>query len=99
MVDIALLLAVLATLLVVVAVSQPVAVRLKLAPVVLLAVIGVAIGAVSIVVLRSPVTDRFDSVAAGSMKEVALVKSWRFALCVPPPSRSLKKSLASGLVV
>src|ERR1700749_1192937 len=64
MLNIVLLLAVLATLLVVVAVSQPVAVRLKLAPVVLLAVIGVAIGAVSIVVLHSPVTDRFDSVAA-----------------------------------
>ena len=38
--------------------------RLKLAPVVLLAVIGVAIGAVSIVLLHTPVTDRFDSIAA-----------------------------------
>ena len=64
MFDIVVLLAVLATLLVVVAVSQPVAVRLNLAPVVLLAVIGVAIGAVSIVLLRTPVTDRFDSIAA-----------------------------------
>ncbi len=64
MLDIVVLLAVLATLLVVVAVSQPVAVRLKLAPVVLLAVIGVAIGAVSIVLLRTPLSDRFDSVAA-----------------------------------
>jgi CPA1 family monovalent cation:H+ antiporter len=62
MLDIVLLLAVLATLLVVVAVSQPVAVRLKLAPVVLLAVIGVAIGAVSIVLLRAP-SHRFESIA------------------------------------
>ena len=64
MFDIVLLLAVLATLLVVVAVSQPVAVRLKVAPVVLLAVIGVAIGAVSIVLLHSSLTNRFDSTAA-----------------------------------
>ena len=64
MLDIVVLLAVLAALLVVVAVSQPVAVRLKLAPVVLLAVIGVAIGAASIVLLHTPVTDRFDSIAA-----------------------------------
>jgi monovalent cation:H+ antiporter, CPA1 family len=64
MFDIVLLLAVLATLLVVVAVSQPVAVRLKLAPVVLLAVIGVAIGAVSSVLLHTPVGDRFGNIAA-----------------------------------
>ena len=64
MIDIVLLLAVLATLLVVVAVSQPVAVRLKLAPVVLLAVIGVAIGAVSGVLLHTPVSDRFGNIAA-----------------------------------
>jgi CPA1 family monovalent cation:H+ antiporter len=64
MLDIVLVLAVFSALLVVVAVSQPVAVRLKLAPVVLLAVIGVAIGAVSIVLLRTPLSDRFDNVAA-----------------------------------
>ena len=64
MIDIVLLLAVLATLLVVVAVSQPVAVRLKLAPVVLLAVIGVAIGTVSGVLLHTTVTNRFDNIAA-----------------------------------
>src|SRR6516165_7925223 len=64
MIDIVLFLAVLATLLVVVAVSQPVAVRLKLAPVVLLAVIGVAIGAVSLALLRTPLIDRFDSIAS-----------------------------------
>jgi Na+:H+ antiporter len=64
MFDIVLLLAVFATLLVVVAVSQPVAVRLKLAPVVLLAVIGVAIGAVSIVLLRTPLSNHFNSVAS-----------------------------------
>jgi monovalent cation:H+ antiporter, CPA1 family len=63
MFHIVLLLAVLATLLVVVAVSQPVAVRLKLAPVVLLAVIGVAIGGVSIVLLHTTATDRFDNIA------------------------------------
>src|ERR1700723_3801172 len=61
MFDIVLLLAVLATLLVVVAVAQPVAVRLRVAPVVLLAVIGVAIGGGSIVLLHSSLTDRFDS--------------------------------------
>ncbi|HEY1780356.1 MAG TPA: cation:proton antiporter [Roseiarcus sp.] len=63
MIDIVLFLAVLATLLVVVAVSQPVAVRLKLAPVVLLAVIGVAIGTLSGVLLHTTVTNRFDNVA------------------------------------
>jgi CPA1 family monovalent cation:H+ antiporter len=63
MFDIVLLLAVLATLLVVVAVSQPVAVRLKLAPVVLLAVIGVAIGAVSIVLVHTPLSARFGDLA------------------------------------
>ena len=63
MLNIVLLLAVLATLLVVVAVSQPVAVRLKVAPVVLLAVIGVAIGAVSIVLVHTPVSDRFGNYA------------------------------------
>jgi monovalent cation:H+ antiporter, CPA1 family len=64
MFDIVLILAVLATLLVVVAVAQPVAVRLRVAPVVLLAVIGVAIGGGSIVLLHSSLTDRFDSTAA-----------------------------------
>jgi monovalent cation:H+ antiporter, CPA1 family len=63
MFDIVLLLAVLATLLVVVAVAQPVAVRLRLAPVVLLAVIGVAIGAVSIVLVHTPVSARFGDFA------------------------------------
>ena len=58
MFDIVLLLAVLATLLVVVAVSQPVAVRLKVAPVVLLAVIGVAMGVASIVLLHTPACER-----------------------------------------
>ena len=63
MLDIVLLLAVLATLLVVVAVSQPVAVRLKVAPVVLLAVIGVAIGAVSIVLVHTPLSARYGDLA------------------------------------
>ena len=64
MIDIVLVLAVFAGLLVVVAVSQPVAVRLKLAPVVLLAVIGVAIGAASLALLRTPLINRFDNVAS-----------------------------------
>lgn len=64
MLDIVAFLAVLATLLVVVAVSQPVAVRLKFAPVVLLAVIGVAIGAASAVLLHTPVGERFGNVAS-----------------------------------
>jgi monovalent cation:H+ antiporter, CPA1 family len=63
MLNIVLLLAVLATLLVVVAVSQPVAVRLKVAPVVLLAVIGVAIGAVSAVLVHTPLFARFGDFA------------------------------------
>ncbi|MGH6798343.1 MAG: cation:proton antiporter, partial [Roseiarcus sp.] len=64
MLDIVLLLAVFGALLVVAAVSQPVAVRLKLAPVVLLAVIGVAIGAVSIVLVHTPLSARFGDLAA-----------------------------------
>ena len=64
MLDIVVVLTVLATLLVVVSVSQPVAVRLHLAPVVLLAVIGVAIGAISIVLLHTSLSDRFDGIAA-----------------------------------
>jgi monovalent cation:H+ antiporter, CPA1 family len=63
MLDIVLVLGVLATLLVVVAVSQPLAVRLKLAPVVLLAVIGVAIGAASSVMLRTPLSAAFHDIA------------------------------------
>ncbi len=63
MLDIVVVLAVLAALLVVVAVSQPVAVRLHLAPVVLLAVIGAAIGALSTFLLRSSFSDRFDGIA------------------------------------
>ena len=63
MLDIVLVLTVLATLLVVVAVAQPVAVRLHLAPVVLLAVIGVAIGAISIVLVHRPLSARFGDVA------------------------------------
>ena len=63
MLDIVVVLTVLATLLVVVSVSQPVAVRLHLAPVVLLAVIGVAIGAISIVLLHTSLSDRFDGIA------------------------------------
>src|SRR5271167_2092237 len=50
-------------LLVVVAVSQPVAVRLRVAPVVLLAVIGVAIGAVSAVLVHTPLSARFGDFA------------------------------------
>src|SRR5271166_727118 len=59
MLDIVLVLAVFGTLLVVVALSQPLAERLKLAPVVLLAVIGVAMGLASGVLLRSPMSNHF----------------------------------------
>jgi CPA1 family monovalent cation:H+ antiporter len=53
MLDIALVLTVFGTLLVVVSLSQPLAVRLRLSPVVLLAVIGVAMGGASSVLLRT----------------------------------------------
>ncbi len=63
MLDIVLILAVFAALLVVVAVSQPLALRLRLSPVVLLAVIGVAIGAASSVLLHTPLSPRFGTIA------------------------------------
>jgi len=63
MLDIVLVLAVFAALLVVVALSQPLAVRLKLSPVVLLAVIGVAIGGVSAMVLRTPLSTDMGRIA------------------------------------
>ncbi|MBV9568624.1 MAG: cation:proton antiporter [Hyphomicrobiales bacterium] len=63
MVDIVLVLAVFAALLVVVAVSQPLAVRLRLSPIVLLAMIGVAIGALSSVLLHTPLSPRFGETA------------------------------------
>jgi CPA1 family monovalent cation:H+ antiporter len=63
MLDIVLILAVFAALLVVVAVSQPLAARLRLSPVVLLAMIGVAMGAVSSVLLHTPLSPRFGETA------------------------------------
>ena len=63
MIDIVLILAMLAILLVVVALSQPLAVRLKLAPVVLLAVIGVGIGAASGLLQHMPLSIPFGGVA------------------------------------
>ncbi len=62
MLDIVLVLAVFGTLLVVVALSQPLAERLGLAPVVLLAVIGGAMGAASGFLLQSPFSSRFGEV-------------------------------------
>ena len=59
MVDIVLVLAVFSVLLVLVALSQPVAARLSLTPVVLLAAIGVTISAASGALLRLPVPDWF----------------------------------------
>jgi monovalent cation:H+ antiporter, CPA1 family len=53
MLDIVLVLAVFGTLLVVVSLSQPLATRLRLSPVVLLAVIGVAMGAASSILLHT----------------------------------------------
>ena len=63
MLDIVLILAVFAALLVVVAVSQPLAARLRLAPIVLLAMIGVAIGTASSVLLHTPLSPRFGEIA------------------------------------
>ena len=63
MVDIVVVLAVLSSLLVIVALSQPLAARLRLAPVVLLAVIGAAIGAASGVLEHSELSTRFGEVA------------------------------------
>ncbi|MBV8440474.1 MAG: cation:proton antiporter, partial [Hyphomicrobiales bacterium] len=59
MLDIVLVLGVFGTLLVVVALSQPLAERLGLAPVVLLAVIGGAMGAASGFLLHSPFSSDF----------------------------------------
>jgi monovalent cation:H+ antiporter, CPA1 family len=59
MIDIVLVLAIFGALLVVVALSQPLAERLKLAPVVLLAVIGAAMGAVSGFLLHGPLSSHF----------------------------------------
>jgi len=61
MVDIVVILAVLSSLLVVVALSQPLAGRLRLSPVVLLAVIGAAIGTASGVLLHSQLSTRFGA--------------------------------------
>ena len=58
MLDIVVVLAVLSSLLVVVALSQPLAGRLRLSPVVLLAVIGAAIGGASGVLLHGPLSPR-----------------------------------------
>ena len=62
MLDIVLVLAVLATLLVVVALCQPLAVRLRLAPVVLLAVVGVAIGAASSDLMHLRLSSHFGEI-------------------------------------
>src|SRR4051794_39329346 len=56
MLDIVLVLAVLASLLVIVALSQPLAARLRLSPVVLLAVIGAAIGTASGLFAHTPLS-------------------------------------------
>jgi CPA1 family monovalent cation:H+ antiporter len=60
--DIVLVVAVFAALLVLVALSQPLAARLGLAPVVLLAVIGVSISAVSGALLRMPLPHWFGEI-------------------------------------
>jgi monovalent cation:H+ antiporter, CPA1 family len=62
MLDIVLVLAVFASLLVVVALSQRLAERLRLAPVVLLAVIGATIGAASGVLLHTQISTRFGEI-------------------------------------
>src|ERR1700684_1009408 len=62
MLDIVVVLAVFGTLLVVVSLSQPLAARLRLSPVVLLAVIGVAMGVASGVLLHSRLSNHFEFV-------------------------------------
>src|SRR5271154_2069794 len=62
MLDIVLVLAVFGTLLVVVSLSQPLAARLRLSPVVFLAVIGVAMGVASGVLLHSRLSNHFEFV-------------------------------------
>ncbi len=61
--DIIVVLAVFAALLILVALSQPVAERLRLAPVVLLAVIGAAIGTVSTIVSHGDASGRAGEIA------------------------------------
>jgi len=63
MLDIALVLAVFASLLVILALSQPLALRLNLSPVVLLAVIGVAIGLLSGLLSHTGALTRFGEIA------------------------------------
>jgi CPA1 family monovalent cation:H+ antiporter len=63
MLDAAFVLSAVALLLVVVGGIQPLAARLKLPPPVLLAVFGIAIGAVSSVAAHSPLAGRFDGAA------------------------------------
>jgi len=65
MLDIVLILAIFATLLVIIALSQPLAGRLKLSPVVLLAVIGAAIGTASAMFSHAalPLSSRFEGIA------------------------------------
>jgi hypothetical protein len=60
--DIVLVVAVFAALLVLVALSQPLAARLRLAPVVLLAVVGVSISAASGALLQMPLTHSFGGI-------------------------------------
>ncbi len=62
MLDIVLILAIFASLLLVVALSQPLAARLRLSPVVLLAVIGVAIGGASTVLSHTPLSARYGEI-------------------------------------
>lgn len=62
MLDIVLVLAVFSSLLVLVALSQPIAARLGLAPVVLLAMVGVTISAAAGVLLHQPLTPRVGEI-------------------------------------
>ena len=62
MYDIVLILAAFASLLVVVALSKPLAARLRLAPVVLIAVIGAAIGAASGFLLNAALPTRLGDI-------------------------------------
>ncbi len=61
--DLQIILLLIAALLVVISLIQPVAIRLSLSPSVLLAVVGVAMGLLSALVMHSHASDAFDSVA------------------------------------
>jgi monovalent cation:H+ antiporter, CPA1 family len=61
--DLQIIVFLIAALLVVISVVQPLAIRLSLSPSVLLAVVGAGMGAASVLILHSHLNDAFDSIA------------------------------------